>query len=85
MFNPYKKLVVDFYTDAYFTGLRGHENNQDPIFSRSRTVFVVNFSNCPLLWVSQLHRYIDLSTLYYEYVALYHYVRALIPLKILIK
>ena len=85
MFDPYKKLVVDFYTDAYFTGLRGHENNQDPVFSRSRTGFVVNFPNFPLLWVSQLQIYIDLSTLYYEYVELYHYVRALIPFKILIK
>ena len=30
--NPYKKLVVDFYADAYFAGLWGHENLQDPTF-----------------------------------------------------
>ena len=47
-FNPYKKLVVDFYADVDFVGLWGHENCQDPICDRSRTGFVVKFSNCPL-------------------------------------
>ena len=32
VFNPSKKLVVDFYADAYFAGLWGHENLQDPTF-----------------------------------------------------
>ena len=35
--------------------------------------------------MSKLQTDIDLSTLHSEYVALYHFVRALIPLKILIK
>ena len=26
VFNPSKKLAVDFYADAYFAGLWGHEN-----------------------------------------------------------
>ena len=54
VFNKSKKLVVDCYADADFTGLWGHENPQDPICARSRTGFVVNFVNCPLLWVSKL-------------------------------
>ena len=37
------------------------------------------------LWVSKLQTYIALSTLYSEYVALSHSVRALLPLKSLIK
>ena len=49
VFNPPKKLMVDCYADEYFAGLWGHENTQDPIFYRSRTVFVVTFSNYPLL------------------------------------
>ena len=85
LFNPSKKLVVGCYDDAYFAGLWVHEDPQDPICSRSITVFVVTFSNCPLLWVSKLHTDIALSTLHYEYVALPHYVRALFPLKSLIK
>ena len=46
---------------------------------------MVNFSNCPLLWVSKLQIYIALSTLHSEYVALSHSVRALLPFKSIIK
>ena len=46
--NPSKKLVVDCCADAYFSGLWGYENPQDPICTRSRTRFVVTFSNCPI-------------------------------------
>ena len=53
VFNSSKKLVVDCYADVDFAGLWVHGNPQDPIFSRNRTLFVVNFANCPLLWVSK--------------------------------
>ena len=79
--NPSKKLVVYCYADADVLGLWGHENPQYPIFARSRTGFVVTFANCPLLWVSKLQIDIDLSPLHYEYVALSHSGRALLPLK----
>ena len=85
VFNPSKKLVVDCYADADFAGLWGHEDPQDPICTRSRTGFVVTFADCPLLWVSKIQTEIALSTLHSEYVALSHSVRALIPLKSLIK
>ena len=49
MFNPSKKLVMDFYADVDFAGLWGHENPQDPICASSRTVFVVTFANFPIL------------------------------------
>ena len=68
-----------------FVGLWGHEDPQDPICDSSRTGFVVTFSNCPLFWVSKLQIEIAVSTLHSEYVALSHSVRALLPLKILIK
>ena len=64
MFNPPKNLVVNFYADAYFAGLWGHEDPQDPICDSSRTVFVVTFANFLLLWVSKLHTEIVLSTLH---------------------
>ena len=81
LFNPSNKLVVDCYDDADFAGLWVHEDPQDPICARSITGFVVTFSNCPLLWVSELQTAIDLSTLHSDYVALSHSVRALLPLK----
>ena len=46
---------------------------------------MVTFDNCPLLWVSKLQTEMALSTLHSEYVALSHSVRALLPVKILIK
>ena len=78
-------MVVDCYDNAYFAGLWGHENPQDPIYARSRTIFVVTFANFPLLWVSKIQTEIALYTLHFEYVALSHYVRAVLPLKSLIK
>ena len=85
VFNPSKKLVVDCYAAADFAGLRGNENPQEPICARSRTGFVVTFANFTLLWVSKLQTEISVSTLHSEYVALPHSVRALPPLKIIIK
>ena len=46
---------------------------------------MVTFANCPLLWVSKLQTEIALSTLHSEYPELSHSVRALLPLKGLIK
>ena len=85
VFIPSKKLVVNCYTDADFAGLWVYEDPQDPICARSRTGFVVTFGNFPLLRVSKLQTDIALSTIHSEYVALSHYVRALLPLKSLIK
>ena len=51
---------------------------------KSRTGFVLTFYNCLLLWVSNIHTDINLSTLHYEYVELSHSVRDSLPLKSLI-
>ena len=85
VFNSSNKLVVDYYADADFAGLWGHGDPQDPICARSRTVFVVTFANCPLLWVSKLQTEIALSTLHSEYVTFSHSVIAVLTLKRLIK
>ena len=46
---------------------------------------MVTFDNFYLLWVLKIHTDIALFTLHYEYVALYHSIRALLPLKSIIK
>ena len=46
---------------------------------------MVNFADCPLLWVSKLQTEIALYTLHSEYATLSRYVRELLPLKSLIK
>ena len=73
------------YADAYFVGMWGHGNPQDHICNGSRNGFVVNFYNCPILWVSKTCADISLYTLCSEYVALSRSVRALLPFKSLIK
>ena len=84
VFNPSKKMVVDFYADTDFAGLWVYEDPQDPMCDRSRNGFVVTFAYCPLLWVSKIQTYVALSTLHYDYVVLSQSIRALLPLKSLI-
>ena len=43
VFNPSKKLVVDCYADADFSGMWGHEDPQYSIFTISTTRFVGTF------------------------------------------
>ena len=83
LFNPSKKLVVGCYSDANVAVLWGHEDPQDPSCASSRTLFMVTYANCPLLWVSKLQTYISLSTINYENVALSHSIRELLPWKVL--
>ena len=85
VFNTSKKLVMDCYADADFTGLQGNEDPQDPICDSIRNGFVVTFANFSLLWVSKLQTEIYLLTIHYEYLELSHSIRALIPLGIIIK
>ena len=46
---------------------------------------MVTYANFPLLWMSKIQTEISISTLYYENAALSHSVRALLPLKSLIR
>ena len=52
--NPCKELRIDDYPDADFAGLYGHEKASDPVSVKSRTGFVINVANCPVLWMSKL-------------------------------
>ena len=70
VFNPSNKLVMGCYGDADFAGLWEHKKYSITYFSRGKTVFVVIFSYCHLLWVSKIRTYIAFYTLNYDYVAL---------------
>jgi hypothetical protein len=67
--------------DADFAGLFGVEDGQDPVSVKSRTGYVIFFSEVPLLWVSKLQTLIALSTMEAEYVALSQSMRDLIPIR----
>ena len=84
VFNSPNKIVVDYYVDVGFSLLWGHDNPQDPIFNKGRNGFVVKFSNCPILWVSNLQTNLGIYTFRSGYVSLSCSVRDLLPLKSII-
>jgi hypothetical protein len=47
-------LKIEAFPDADFGGLYGHEHPCDPECVKSRTGFILNVTDCPVLWKSQL-------------------------------
>ena len=78
--NPSDKLSIDSYPDADFAGMYGHEEITDPSCVKSRTGFVINVANCPVLWISKLQQETALSTMEAEIIALAHSCRELFPI-----
>ena len=77
---PSDSLKIDCYPDADFAGLWNRDDKHDPHCVRSRTGYVINLSNCPVLWKSKLQTEIALSTMEAEYVALSTSCKDLFPL-----
>ena len=74
-------MKIDAYPDADFAGMWGHEENTDPSSVKSRTGFVINVADCPVLWVSKLQNGCTAqSTMEAEIIALNHCCRELFPL-----
>ena len=71
---------VDAYPDADFAGTYGHEKPTDPACAKSRSGFIIMFSDCPVLWVSKLQTETALSTMEAEINALAHCCRELFPI-----
>jgi hypothetical protein len=53
-----------------FAGLWGYEDCNDPSCVKSRTGYVINIANCPVIWKSKLQSCIASSTMEAEYNAL---------------
>ena len=78
-------MELDLYVDADFAGLWGHEHDQDPVFVKSRTGYLITLGECPVIWVSKLQTEIALSTLESEYIALSQAMRDLVPMRRLLQ
>jgi hypothetical protein len=48
------ELPIDCYVDADFAGLWGYEDRNDVSCVKSRTGYVINIANCPVIWKSKL-------------------------------
>ena len=76
----------DCYVDASHAGEWNRTNAEnDPTTARSRSSYVITYSNCPLLWASKMQTEIALSSTEAEYIALSQSLREVIPLMALIK
>ena len=81
---PTGKLQLECFVDADFAGLYCCEPDDEPNSVRSHTGYLICLGNCPLLWKSQLHMEIALSTLEAEYAALSYSMRVILPLRCLL-
>ena len=79
-FDPNSDMKLYWYVDADFARLWKHEDDQDPLFVKSRTWYVMTLGWFPLYWLLKLHTYIALSTLQAEYISLSQAMRDLLPL-----
>ena len=73
-----QNLQVECYINADFSGLWGVDKDQNTIFVKSRTSFIIMFMGCPLTWVYKLQYQIPLITMEAEYIESYQLMRELI-------
>ena len=78
--NP-KNEVFECYADADFCGLWDKERaKKDPSIGRSRTGYVIQFAECPIIWGPKLQTEFAMSSTEAEYIALSTALRQVIPL-----
>ena len=80
-----KDLKINCYVDADFAGLHSHEDNNEPISSKSRTGYVITLGDSPISWSSRLQTETALSTTEAKILALSASMREIIWVRRLIK
>jgi hypothetical protein len=78
---PTGRLHINCYVNADFTDLWPHEDKNNPTCIKSRTGFVICFSDCPVIWLSKLQTDIATSTMEAKYNGLSLCMRDLLPFK----
>jgi hypothetical protein len=62
-------LKIDAYPDANFAGMYGYERHDDPSCVKRWIGYVINVTNCPVMWQSKLKTETTLSTMEAEIVS----------------
>ena len=84
--DPDAEQSLKVYVDADFCGSYQRITAMDDISTaKSRTGYIVQYCNCPIVWVSKLQTLVTLSTTEAEYVALSHSLRDTFPIMNLLK
>jgi hypothetical protein len=76
-----EEVSLDVYVDAAFACGWGTEEGTNPDAVKSRTGYIIEIANCPVMWVSKMQSTIATSTMEAEYTALSMALRAFIPLQ----
>jgi hypothetical protein len=71
---------VQCYVDADFRGNWDPNLADDPITAKSRSGYVINYAELPIIWAFKLQTKILLSTTESGYVAIYTAFREVIPM-----
>ena len=78
-------MKLDFYVDAYFARIWKHEDDQYPMCMKSSSGYVMTLGGCKFHWLSNIHKYLSISTLESEYIDLYQVMRDLLTLSLLLQ
>ena len=70
--NPNPELNIDFYPDADFSGIYGHDKATDPSFVKSKTFYSVTVTLSSVLWYSKFQTETDFLAIEAEIIAMYH-------------
>ena len=75
-----KSILTDIYVDAAFACGLGTKLGTNPDSVKSRTVYIIKVTNCPVVWVLKLQSTIATSIMESEYTAMSMALRSAIPL-----
>ena len=75
-----ESLQTDVYVDEAFACEWGTELGTNPDSVKSRTGYIIEIANCPVIWVSKLQTTIATSTMESEYTTMSMAMRSAIPL-----
>ena len=84
-FTPDKSMSLDVHVDASFAGDYNTAWSHEPTSVMSRTGYIINYANCPIIWCSRLQTEIALSSTESEYAGLSYAMREAIPIMNLIQ
>ncbi len=80
IFTPNKDIDIDMFVDADFAGMwNAAADDQDPVWVKSRTGYLILLTGCLLLWCSKLRTEIATTTLEAKFIALSSVMRDSIP------
>ena len=74
-------MELDLYVDANFSGLYNYEDDQDPVYVKYITGYVLTLGGFTISWSSKLQTEIELGTTEADYISLRQTMRELIPMR----